>query len=86
MEGSVLLRRLLLDLLLTLGEYRVQDSFIDFTTYNFKTAFTQSFTDGNFTYNPEDVIQASFSGWWNYGYKWVSCLLIYDIPDLHAIR
>ena len=72
MEGSVLLR-LLLDLLLTLGEYRVQDSFFDFTTYNFKTAFTQSFTDGNFTYNPEDVIQASFSGWWNYGYKWVSC-------------
>ena len=70
MEGSVLhLRRLLLDLLLTSGEYRVQDSFLDFTTYNFKTAFTQSFTDGNFTYNPEDVIQSSISGWRDYGYK-----------------
>ena len=49
----------------------MQDSVLDFETYNFKTAFTQSFTDGNFTYNPEDVIQSSFSGWWNYGYKWV---------------
>ena len=72
LEGSVCLCRLLLDRLLTLGEYRVQDSFFDFTTYNFKTAFTQSFTDGNFTYNPEDVIQSSISGWWNYGYKCVS--------------
>ncbi|KAM0794784.1 hypothetical protein BDR22DRAFT_873751 [Usnea florida] len=48
----------------------VQDSFLDFTTYNFKTAFTQSFTDGNFTYNPEDVIQSSISGWWSYGYNY----------------
>ena len=73
MEGSVFdFRRLLLGPFLTSGEYRVQDAVLDFSTYNFKTAFTQSFTDGNFTYNPEDVIQASLSGWWNYGYKWVS--------------
>ena len=73
MEGLMFyLRRVLLGLVVTIGENRVQDSFLDFTTYNFKTAFTQSFTDGSFTYNPEDVIQSSISGWWDYGYKCVS--------------
>lgn len=56
---------------LTLGhEFRVQDAFLDFTTYNFKVAFTQNFTDGNFTYNPDDVIQSSVAGWLDYGYKY----------------
>ena len=49
---------------------RVQDSFLDFDTYNYKAAFTQTFTDGNFTYNPEDVIQSSLLGWLDYGYKY----------------
>lgn len=48
----------------------MQDSFLDFTTYNYKTAFTQVFNDGNFTYNPEDVIQSSIGGWLTYGYKY----------------
>lgn len=46
---------------------RVQDFFLG--PINFKTAFTQTFTDGNFTYNPEDVIQSSVLGWLDYGYK-----------------
>lgn len=48
----------------------VQDAFLDFTTYNFKVAFTQNFTDGNFTYNPDDVIQSSVAGWLDYGYNY----------------
>lgn len=71
MEGSVPNSLYLpLTRILTLSDdYRVQDSFGDVTTYNFKTAFTQTFTDGNFTYNPEDVIQSSVAGWLDYGYK-----------------
>lgn len=49
--------------------HRVQDAIFDFTTYNYKVAFTQNFTDGNFTYNPEDVIKSSIAGWLDYGYK-----------------
>lgn len=47
----------------------MQNALLDSTVYNFKIAFTQTFTDGNFTYNPEDVIQASVAGWLDYGYK-----------------
>ncbi|KAF6218261.1 hypothetical protein HO133_006223 [Letharia lupina] len=48
----------------------MQDAVLDFTTYNYKTAFTQTFTDGIFTYNPEDVIQSSVAGWLDYGYNY----------------
>ncbi|KAL9137536.1 MAG: hypothetical protein Q9175_001253 [Cornicularia normoerica] len=48
----------------------MQNALLDSTVYNFKIAFTQTFTDGNFTYNPEDVIQASVAGWLDYGYNY----------------
>lgn len=28
--------------------------------------------DGNFTFDPEDVIQASIQGWMDYGYKYAT--------------
>ena len=51
-------------------ELRVQSAFFDIVTYNYKVAFTQNFTDGNFTYDPVDVIQSSVAGWLDYGYKY----------------
>lgn len=69
MEGLVLsfCSPSMTQMLKSTDDSRVQD-FV-FGSINYKTAFTQTFTDGNFTYNPEDVIQSSFAGWLDYGYK-----------------
>ena len=73
-HGRVSIKNLVFSLtyMLTLvDEWRVQDQF--FGTTNFKTGvFTQTFSDGNFTYNSEDVIQSSVLGWIDYGYKYAT--------------
>ena len=71
LEGSVPNRcyLALTQILTHRDEHRVQDSIL-LGSVNYKVAFTQTFSDGNFTYKPEDVIQSSLSGWMNYGYKY----------------